>query len=171
MLLGRQRDLFKFEFFYAPSDAFRDEVAAELARYDADWSRKLDDEPGFAEALLRRFRPIVARATLLPFVEAYRIVANVLSHLPASQDLSAADCLERSLALGKQAYLQRRISSEASIAKLFFENGYKLADNLGLTGAGDEALATRREALSREFRELANRLERLSVLALPGRGW
>ena len=167
----RLRELFKFEFFYAPREAFRDEVVAELNRYDASWQTQLDADPAYASKLLRRFRPLVARAALLPFVEAYRVVANVLSRLPANEDLTAADCLERSLALGRQAYLQRRISSEASIGKLFFENGYRLIDNLGLTQAGDADLTERREALSREFRELANRLERLRVLTLPGDAW
>ncbi|MEO1594454.1 MAG: glycerol-3-phosphate 1-O-acyltransferase [Pseudomonadota bacterium] len=167
----RLRELFKFEFFYAPREAFRDEVEAELNRYDPAWQSKLDADPAYASDLLRRFRPLVARAAVLPFVEAYRVVANVLSRMPADEDLTAADCLERSLALGRQAYLQRRISSEASIGKLFFENGYRLIDNLGLTQAGDAELTSRREALSREFRELANRLERLRVLALPGDDW
>ncbi|MEL6951352.1 MAG: glycerol-3-phosphate 1-O-acyltransferase [Pseudomonadota bacterium] len=167
----RLRDLFKFEFFYAPREAFRDEVVAEMDRYDAAWQTRLDEDPAYAADLLRRFRPLVARAALLPFVEAYRVVANVLSRLPADEDLTAADCLERSLALGRQAYLQRRISTEASIGKLFFENGYRLVDNLELTQAGDAELTARREALSREFRQLANRLERLRVLALPEDAW
>jgi hypothetical protein len=60
--------------------------------------------------------------------------------------LSEKDCVQQSLAYGRQAYLQRRISSEASIGKLFFSNGYKLLDNYGLFGAvaKDPALAERR---------------------------
>jgi glycerol-3-phosphate O-acyltransferase len=52
--------------------------------------------------------------------------------------------VQQSLAYGRQAYLQRRISSEASIGKLFFSNGYKLMDNYGLFDAKDPALAERR---------------------------
>ena len=47
-------------------------------------------------------------------------------------------CVAKALTYGKQAYLQRRISSEASIAKLLFQNGYKLADHLGLFLRADD---------------------------------
>ena len=60
-----------------------------------------------------------------------------------------------------------RISSEASIGKLFFSNGYKLADNFGLIDPGGEQLAERRRALAQEFRALQRRLERVRAAALP----
>ena len=165
------RDIFKFEFFYAPREAFHQEVDAELARYDSDWSAKLAADGEYAGQLLARFRPLVARAALLPFIEAYRVVANVVSRLPAGEGIDEKECVSQSLALAKQAYLQRRISSEASIGKLFFENAYKLVDNMGLTVADDPRLGVPRQALSHEFRDLANRLERLRVLSLPGDDW
>jgi glycerol-3-phosphate O-acyltransferase len=72
---------------------------------------------------------MVAHAVLLPFVEAYRVVADVIGRQPVNAAFSDKDCVQQSLAYGRQAYLQRRISSEASIGKLFFSNGYKLMDN------------------------------------------
>ncbi|MCP4299814.1 MAG: hypothetical protein GY783_04465, partial [Gammaproteobacteria bacterium] len=62
-------------------------------------------------------------------------------------------------------YLQRRISSKASIAKLLFENGYKLFSNLGLTAGGDPAIAEQRKTVSAEFAELSDRLARIQKLA------
>ena len=38
----------KFEFFYAPTEEFRDEVRAELERYDPKWERSLQKDPAFA---------------------------------------------------------------------------------------------------------------------------
>lgn len=44
----RLHRLFKFEFFYAPTEEFRDEVRAELERYDPKWERSLQKDPAFA---------------------------------------------------------------------------------------------------------------------------
>lgn len=163
----RLRDLFKFEFFYAPSEAFRDELQSELRRYDPRWERALKKDSAFAAKLLSQLPPLVAHATLLPFVEAYRVSAEVLASIPADAGLTEKDCVTRSLSYGRQAYLQRRITSEASIGKLLFQNAYKLMANFGLTEAGDASLAARRVQLSQDFRELAHRIERIRALALP----
>ena len=42
------RRLFKFEFFYAPTEEFRDEVRAELERYDPNGEPSLQKDPAFA---------------------------------------------------------------------------------------------------------------------------
>ncbi len=67
--------------------------------------------------------------------------------------------------LGHQRYLQRRVSSKASIAKLLFSNGYKLFDNLGLTGEGDTTVSERRAATADEFEQLSERLAVIESLA------
>lgn len=167
----RLRDLFKFEFFYTPSDAFIREVDDEMGRYDANWQASLAADEDYARRFLRRFRPLMARATLLPFVEAYQVVANVLSSLDADEAIDAKACLEQSLALGRQAYLQRRISSEASIGKLFFQNAYTMMENRGLMDITDASLKQRRQAMSQCFRDLATRLEQIRAMTLPGDRW
>jgi glycerol-3-phosphate O-acyltransferase len=75
------RDLFKFEFFYAPREEFRRDISAELSRYQPRWEEALE-QPEFAFNLFVRLRPLVAHAVLLPFVEAYRVVADVLGASP-----------------------------------------------------------------------------------------
>ena len=70
-----------------------------------------------------------------------------------------------SLKYGHQQFLQRRISSKASIGKLLFQNGHKLFSNMSLTADGDPAVASRREAVSKEFAELSDRLTRISSIA------
>ncbi|MEN7341862.1 MAG: glycerol-3-phosphate 1-O-acyltransferase [Pseudomonadota bacterium] len=168
---GRLRDLFKFEFFYAPSDAFLNELDEEMQRYDSDWRQSLATDPEYPKRRLRQFTPLVSRSALLPFVEAYQVVCNVVARLPSDAGISAKECLEQSLALGKQAYLQRRISSEASIGKLLFENAYRLLEHNELIHPGEVGLGERRRQISATFRDLAQRLETIRLLTLPGDRW
>lgn len=161
----RLRDMFKFEFFYAPREEFRRDIGDELARYQPQWEAALN-EPGAALALFNRFRPRVAHAVLLPFIEAYRVVADVLARQPVGAEFTEKDCVQQALAYGRQAYLQRRISSEASIGKLLFGNGYRLMDNLELVSGNDDGLAERRLAMAQGFRALQRSLERVRAAAL-----
>jgi glycerol-3-phosphate O-acyltransferase len=163
----RLRDLFKFEFFYAPTDEFRDQVREELNRYNSGWEESLDTVPGFAQGMIAEFMPLVAHATLLSFVEAYRVVADVLALQSHDHELEEKELISQALAYGRQAYLQRRISSEASIGKLLFQNGYKLLANMGLTKAGDARQAERRKQCSQDLRELAHRIDIVRTIAQP----
>lgn len=165
--VDRLRDLFKFEFFYSPRDQFLEEVGQELQRYTSDWEEKLSGRADFARKLLRGFRPFVAHATLTQFVEAYYVVATVAAVTPPDTALDASDCLRRCFAYGRQAYRQRRISSEASIGKLLFQNGYKWMENRGLAAAGGPETGEQRLQASQALRELMHRLQRIQALALP----
>ncbi len=165
----RLRDSFKFEFFYAPKDEFRRDITDELSRYQPGWEAALL-EPGAAAKLFSRLQPRMAHGVLLPFAEAYRVVADVLARQNTSEVLSEKDCVQQCLAYGRQAYLQRRISSEASIGQLFFRNGYRLMENLDLLEVGDqgaECLAERRLLVAQAFRELQRRIERVRAAAIP----
>jgi glycerol-3-phosphate O-acyltransferase len=55
----RLRDLFKFEFFYAPREEFRRDISAELSRYQPRWEAALE-QPEFAFNLFVRLRPRMA---------------------------------------------------------------------------------------------------------------
>jgi glycerol-3-phosphate O-acyltransferase len=162
----RLRDFFKFEFFYAPREEFRAQVREELGRYCADWESRIEEAGGAGE-VLDGFRPLVAHSTMLPYIEAYRLVADVLARLDHDAGLEERDCVQQCLAYGRQAYLQRRISSEASIGKLLFQNGYKLMANFGLVEPGNAVLGERRLELAQEFRTLQRRVERIRAAALP----
>ena len=166
--VDRLRDLFKFEFFYAPREEFRKEVDQELSRYEDSWEDELAEDAEFGRRLLRKFRPLIAHATLTQFVEAYYVVASVAAVTPHDTRLDADDCLKRCFAYARQAYRQRRIGSEASIGKLLFQNGYKWMDNRGLAAAGGPELAERRALTRQGLRELMHRLQRIQALALPG---
>ena len=86
---------------------------------------------------------------------------------PDDAGLEEKDCINRALAYGRQAHLQRRISSQASIGKLLFQNGWKLMDNRELAGPGDAETGEQRKALSQDLRELAHRIDIIRTLALP----
>jgi glycerol-3-phosphate O-acyltransferase len=166
----RLRDLFKFEFFYPSKKKFRKQLQAELDRRESGWRTQLEAGGPAALQMLTAMKPLVAHATLLPFVEAYSVVFDLLARLDAAENLEQEACVTQALRVGKQAYLQRRITSEASIGKILFQNGFKLAENLGLTAGGPEDLSERRTAVLREFKELSGLLERIRVIALSGYG-
>jgi glycerol-3-phosphate O-acyltransferase len=162
----RLRDMFKFEFFYAPVDEFREQISAELKRSHPNWESSIDKSGALARDMITTVRPLVAHSTLLAIVEAYRVVADVVARRPHDIALSEKKCVNEALAYGRQALLQRRISSDASIGKLLFANGHKLAKNMGLTEAGDVSLEQRRRAFSQDLRELAHRIDIIRTIAL-----
>jgi len=163
---ARLRDFFKFEFFYPKKKRFKLELEQELNRIDPDWEQRLQKGGREIQALLDEMGPQIAHATLLTFVEAYSVIFDLLARLDEKESLEESDCVSMALKAGRQAYLQRRITSEASIGKLLFQNGFKLAQNLGLTEGGGEDIAARRIQLLRDFKELSVRLERIRLLDL-----
>lgn len=164
----RLRDLFKFEFFYPEKQEYRENLQAELQRADPDWKAKLDEGGVKLASLTNRLQPLIGHAVFLPFVEAYTIVLDILSRLEPGHAIDKKRCVEMALKEGRQAYLLRRITSEASIGKILFENGFKMAAGLGLTGETTPETIAERKALLRKFTALSRRMEksRLEVLAL-----
>ncbi len=163
--VDRLRDLFKYEFFYAPREEFHAEVDRELRYYAEDWQQQLARDADFIGAFLRGFKPLIAHATLTQFVEAYYIVAEVAAATPHDTALDADDCLRQCFTHGRHAYRRQLISSEASIGKLLFQNGYKWMDNRGLAASGDSEMTERRVQASKSLRELMDRLEHIKALA------
>ena len=98
------------------------------------------------------------------------MVFDLLVRMDATEIPSEEECITQSLRAGKQAYLQRRITSEASIGKLLFQNGYKLAENFELTQAGNEVVLDRRISLLKDFKDLSRMLERIRLMALSSHG-
>lgn len=161
----RLRDLFKFEFFYPSSKEFKREIQDELSRNSVSLAKIVKQRSQGRDHVLAGMQPLVAHATLLIFVEAYTVVLDLLARLSTDQHLDEKQCVSNALKEGRQAYLQRRITSEASIGKILFQNGYKLANNLGLADSGDENIIVRRAEVLREFKDLSERLERVAAIA------
>ena len=161
--IARLRDLLKFEFYFKERDEHRRQVAAEMARHDPSWEARLRSGPAAADELLAGMRPLVSHVVVRPFVEAYRLVADVLSH--DSQPVTAdSDVVREALGLGRQYVAQHRLRSSESVSALLFQTALQLARNRGLLEGDD--LAARRAAFLAELRDLVRRLDRIEDLAI-----
>ena len=128
--------------------------------------------------LLAQMRPLVSHLLVRPFVEAYRLVADVLVHEDAQADSAraasaedtSAEVIRRALGLGQQYVAQRRLRSAESVSVLLFQTGLQVARNRGLLGNGDPGadaeLAARRAEFLDELRLLVRRLDRIEDLAI-----
>lgn len=163
------RDLFKFEFFYPPTEIFHQDIRDELARYDENWEDLIQGGRESVRHLLEQFAPLLSHTTLLTFVEAYYVAADHLAGLPASESLTEKSCIDMGLKLARQAYLQRRISSEASIGKLLLSNAWSLFQHRGLVEGGAEEMQQKRLALAQQLKGLLLRLERIRSMAVINR--
>ena len=161
--IARLRDLLKFEFYFKERDEHRRQVAAEMARHDPSWEARLRSGPAAADELLAGMRPLVSHVVVRPFVEAYRLVADVLSHdsRPVTAD---SDVVREALGLGRQYVAQHRLRSSESVSALLFQTALQLARNRGLLEGDD--LAVRRAAFLAELRDLVRRLDRIEDLAI-----
>jgi glycerol-3-phosphate O-acyltransferase len=164
------RDLFKFEFFYAPTEEFHQQIREELDRYHKDWHILLSQGTlGFGQ-LLNQMIPLVSHVTLLIYTEAYSVVAALAARMAYSETLEEEACVAAALKFGRQAYLQRRISSEASIGKLLFRNGFQMLQSRRLTEAGGPDVAERRLEQSQQLRDLLRRLDLIRAIGVASRG-
>ena len=165
----RLRDLLKYEFFFAEKDAFRGELLLELRRLDPDWDAKVGEAPEAIVGMVRRCRPFHSHRVLRHFLEAYRVVGDVLEPLPASEEFDEARFLERCMKLGKQHHLQRRVHSAASVSQLLFKNALSVARNRGALDASAADVEERRRAFAEEIRDVVRRIEAIDALAASRR--
>lgn len=162
----RLKDLFKFEFFYEPTDEFHAEVKKELSYVEPQW-QELMQKQDYALELLPRMTPLVSAGVLRPYIEAYRVVADVYARLGANETLDEKACIDASMKYAQQAYLQHRINSKASIGQILFSNGFKLFDSYNLVSVDAPDLLERRKTMQKQLHVLSARLEKIRVLAMP----
>jgi len=159
------RDLFKFEFFYPDTQLFEQQIDAELSRDEPDWQPLLSESPDNARLIMNRLSPKLGHVALTVFAEAYSIGTDILIRHSGGELMEEDAFIERCMSYGKQAYLQRRISSEASIGKLLFANAWKMLVSRGLINDADGRLR-QAEALN----QLIRRLEVIRALSIADRG-
>ncbi|PLW66803.1 glycerol-3-phosphate 1-O-acyltransferase [Pseudohalioglobus lutimaris] len=164
------RDMFKFEFFYAPTDEFHRQIREEMACYGDDWEQSLAQGAAGFGKLLQGMTPLVAHVTLLTYTEAYSVVASLLARKEAHDTWEEKDCVTEALTYGRQAYLQRRISSESSIGKQLFKNGFQMLQSRGLTEGGADSLKEDRVEVARELRELLRRIDVIRAIGVANHG-
>ena len=130
------RAILKFDFFFEGRAHFRDSIIEELMLACPDGVDLVNN--GDLETVADAFDPPVSPAVLLPFLEAYRIVAAVISQADPNETLDAKTIAHRSLLLGRQTAAQGKITTPESLSTELFNSGIALAANAGLLGRGDQ---------------------------------
>jgi glycerol-3-phosphate O-acyltransferase len=146
----RLRDLLKFDFYFADSAAFRDNIAEEMAWHD-EWEAHVAAGGDEIDAMLFAKRPLMADAMLRVFFEAYEIVADVLRDAPA--DIGQKELTELALGVGRQYVAQTRVRSSESVSTLLFATAYQVVVDQDLIAPAAD-LAERRIAFLRELRDI-----------------
>ena len=159
------RDLFKFEFFYPDTEVFKEDIDAELCLEAHEWQSILIDRADNARLILNRMSPKVGHVTFSIFAEAYSVGADLMERHPEGNMIDEDTFIERCMSYGKQAYLQRRVSSEASIGKLLYANAWKMLMSRGLIDHA-EGRSRQAEALN----QLIRRLEVIRAMNIADRG-
>jgi glycerol-3-phosphate O-acyltransferase len=157
------RDLLKFDFYFQDRAEHRRQVQAEMDRHDPRWEERLRGGPAETDALLASMRPLVSHVLVRPFVEAYRIVADVLADDGTLTDKD--EVIRRALGLGRQYVAQRRLRSSEAVSALLFQTAFQLVSNRGLIGPGED-LAARRASFLDELKNLLRRLDQIEDLAI-----
>jgi glycerol-3-phosphate O-acyltransferase len=158
----RLRDLLKFDFYFADSTTFRDNVAEEMA-WQEDWESHVAAGGEELAALLRAKHPLMAHAMLRPFFESYEILADVLRRAPA--EITTKELTRLALGVGRQYVAQQRVRSSEPVSALLFATAGQVATDQQLLEPGP-GLAERRRAFHAEMREIlsdVNRVEQVAV--------
>jgi glycerol-3-phosphate O-acyltransferase len=157
------RELFKFEFYFPRRADYRSEIEKRVHERFADWEDLVQGAEAGVRDALNDVPLLVAHGVLRSFVDAYRIVANVLADSGANAVGDESSFLAQCLKTGKQQLLQRRVFSAESISKSLYQTGLQLARYRGLLGANREA---KRRAFHEEFRRITDRLDEILAITL-----
>ena len=157
----RLRDLLKFDFYFADSAAFRDNVAEEMSWHE-NWESDIEAGSDGIYQLLRVKQPLLAGAMLRPFFEAYGIVADVLRDAPA--EIAEKDLTKLALGVGRQYAAQDRIRSNESVSALLFATARQVAADQNLLESGPD-LAARRVAFRDELRDVLVDMDKVDQIA------
>lgn len=156
----RLRDLLKFDFYFADSAAFRENIAEEMA-WHQDWEGKVAQGGAEIDTMLSAKRPLMSVAMLQVFFEAYEIVADVLRDAPA--DIGEKELTRLALGVGRQYVAQGRVHSSEPVSTLLFATARQVvADQHLLQPAGD--LAERRVAFRGELRAILRDLDHVAQI-------
>lgn len=155
------RNLFKHEFYFPESHEFTEELQTELEQMDPDWEAAVSAGENSTTSLLSRATPLVTPATLLDFLDAYLIMARVLEMAARNEQPTDADWVALALKYGRQAYLQRTVTSDASIGRQVLRNAYRWFEGEGLAPPEPDRL----DALHRARKRIENTLRRAELLA------
>src|SRR6202000_1389115 len=134
----RLRDLLKFEFYFADSAAFRDNIAKEMA-WHQDWESHVAAGGDEIDALLFAKRPLMSDAMLRVVFESYEIVADVLRDAPVG--IGDKELTDLALGVGRQYVAQTLVRSNESVSTLLFATARQVVADQDLIGPGPELSA------------------------------
>ena len=146
----RLRDLLKFDFYFADSAAFRENIAEEMAWHD-NWEAHVAAGGDEIDAMLFAKRPLMSDAMLRVFFEAYEIVADVLRDAPP--DIGQKELTKLALGVGRQYVAQTRVRSSESVSTLLFATAHQVVVDQNLIARAPD-LVERRIAFRRELRDI-----------------
>lgn len=155
----RLRDLLKFEFYFADSATFRQNITEEMS-WVPDWEEKIASGPDGIDAVLQTKRPLLGSAMLRPFFEAYRIVADVLRD--AAAEIPEAELTKQALGVGRQYVAQARVRSAESVSALLFTTARQVAADQGLLRRAAD-LSERRAAFLTEMRDILADMDTVEI--------
>jgi glycerol-3-phosphate O-acyltransferase len=154
----------KFEFFFSEKEAFQAEIRQELSHHVVDWETRLDEGADAIQGVFIRISPLHAHRVLRPFLEAYRVVGDVLESHESGEQIDEAAFLSECLGLGHQYALQRYIKRQESVSKVLFATAVKLARNRGLWEPGQSDQAEARTRFAGEIRAGIRRVDAVEAM-------
>jgi glycerol-3-phosphate O-acyltransferase len=157
----RLRDLLKFDFYFADSNAFRANITEEMAWHD-NWEARVKAGGDDVDAILYAKRPLMSDAMLRVFFEAYEVVADVLRDAPA--EIDAKELTQLALSVGRQFVAQGRVSSNEPVSTLLFATARQVAADQNLLEPADDLLE-RRTAFLRELRGILQCFDHVAAIA------
>ena len=157
----RLREGLKFDFFFAPREAFLSELRLEIEIIADAPGTALDDVTSEqAELWLQKADLLVAPLVLRPFVDAYRVLAHQLAEAGDEAVTDPEPIVRQALATGHMWALRRMIASEESVSGEMYRTALKLAAHRGLLKGAD--LGVRRRQFADEVDEVAAAIGRLA---------
>jgi glycerol-3-phosphate O-acyltransferase len=155
--VARLRDLLKFEFFFPDKDQFRVAISSDLGADMPEWEAKL--AAGETGKVFERLPLLASDWSLLPFFDAYQIVADQLADTvgPFEEKAFVPACLVRA----KAYRLRGLLTSDEGISQVLYRSAISLASNRDLVDAADPAA---RRQFSDDLRLVRSRAAQVSKL-------
>ncbi|MFL0276452.1 glycerol-3-phosphate 1-O-acyltransferase [Mycobacterium sp. SMC-19] len=157
----RLRDLLKFDFYFADSASFRDNIAEEMSWF-GDWQTRVGAGGAEIDGILSEKTPVTSDVMLRVFFESYAIVADVLCDAP--DDIGENELTQLALGVGRQYVAQGRVRSSESVSTLLFATACQVVADQGLLEPAPD-LAGRRKAFRAELRAILQDSDHIARIA------
>lgn len=157
----RLRDLLKFDFYFADSASFRDNIAEEMSWF-GDWQARVGAGGAEIDGILSEKTPVTSDVMLRVFFESYAIVADVLCDAP--DDIGENELTQLALGVGRQYVAQGRVRSSESVSTLLFATACQVVADQGLLKPAPD-LAGRRKAFRAELRAILQDSDHIARIA------